>query len=92
MFTQHAQQRIQQRHLDPQVIDLVLKYGTALSENQDRLLLHQEDLPHIHKYEETLSDKVYSRAEKQLPLVCVCKEGRIVTVFRPYKRINKKRH
>lgn len=87
-MTNHARQRIQERRIDPRLVDLCQKYGKKVRSNHGRYLLKQEDVP---RYELIgASSALKAHVEKQLPICCVFdQDGGCITVFKVTNRINK---
>jgi hypothetical protein len=87
-MTVHAKERAKERGIQTRLVDLVLEWGETLPRNPDRLLLTRR---HLHRIWEAgcLERAVFLRAEQAVPLVCVVREGRLVTVFRPRRAINR---
>jgi len=88
--THHAHARQLQRNIHPDVVELVLNEGMPLSRNSDRLLLNQRRLRQLRR-EGKVDRRTFERAEKAVPLVCVLADGRLLTVFRVTRSINRGR-
>lgn len=89
-MTDHARNRIRQRKISYDVVQLVLDEGRALTQNSNRLLLTRKHL-RILKTRGQVDERIFQRAEKALPLVAVVHHGELVTVFRPTRRIDRRR-
>lgn len=86
-LTQHAIQRMRQRQIPEEVIELALAEGKPLSRNQDRILLSAKRVDEL-RHDESIDLAVVARAARVAPIVCVLVRDILVTAFRPRRSIN----
>jgi hypothetical protein len=88
--TRHALDRRAQRGIPACVLELAATEGRPLSHNGDRYLLGPEEIADLLA-EGRVDQGLLRRAERCGPVVCVVRCGRIVTAFRPTRRIDRRR-
>ena len=87
-MTNHATDRARQRGIHDSVLQLVLDEGRPLRGNRDRVLLTALEVEEAYT-RGRIDPVLYRRGVKASPLVGVVRSGRLITVFRPTKGINR---
>lgn len=88
--TRHCSDRRAQRGIPACILELAATEGRPLSHNGERYLLGREEIADLLA-EGRVDRGLLQRAERCGPVVCVVSCGRIVTGFRPTRRIDRRR-
>lgn len=86
-YTRHAKERTWKRCLPQDVLELAYAEGMALCHSMNRYLLTRSQVHSLQK------DNIYppallQKAEKTAPVAVVVVNNRVITAFRPTRRIN----
>ena len=90
VLSHHAHLRSRSRGIPANLVQLVLDEGMPLPENPNRLLLGTKQLAALRK-EGRVPRALLDRADKCGPIVAVLRNDVVVTVFRPVRRIARRR-
>jgi len=87
-ITQHAEVRMQQRGVSPQVLDLLLLYGRRARAGKGAEIVYFDKKVQKRLIEKTSIPEI-KPGSKQLNSYAVCRGAMILTVGKLYKRVRK---
>lgn len=93
LFTQHMQQRMQQRNFDPSIIEVILKTGEwnqrgdQLTVNSDSIELIEQSIYEIRRNIKKQNQllKILERTKKRKQSTLVLKDNALITVYQKAK-------
>jgi hypothetical protein len=86
MNTQHADTRIQQRRIDPLIIDWLFQYGQEVHDHRGAVIRYF-DKKAVRRLSRNVGSKTVGRIRKLLDAYVVEKDGTVVTVGYRFKRV-----